>query len=75
MTNPDTSALLAEIYPSEPDTYAPPAPARTRETVADINGNVMISYYHEGQRYAAIGATETDARALLNDHPAFCLVR
>ena len=74
MTSPDTSALLAEIYPSEPDTYAPPAPARTGETVAELNGNIVVSYYEEGERYAAIGITEADARKLLAEQPDMCSV-
>ena len=60
--------------PADPE-YAPPAPARTGETVADVNGNTMISYYEEGRRYAAVGATEADARKLLDENPDMCLIR
>ena len=80
MTNPATDALLAEQYAQpalqpapEPD-YAPPAPARTGETVAQVGDCYLVSYYEEGQRYAAIGATEADARKLLTDDPAICRV-
>ena len=69
---PETAALLTERY-AEPD-YAPPAPSRTAETVAELNGNIVISYYEEGQRYAAIGATEADARKLLAEQPDMCRV-
>ena len=72
MTSPETDALLAEKY-AEPD-YAPPTPSRTGETVAELNGNIVISYYDEGQRYAAIGATEETARKLLTEHPEMCRV-
>ena len=76
MTSPSTDALLAEQYAPpapEPD-YAPPAPARTGETVAAVGDCILVSYYEEGQRYAAIGATEADARKLLTDDPAICRV-
>lgn len=73
MTSPDTDALLTEKY-AEPDTYAPPTPARTAETVAEVGDCILVSYYDEGQRYAAIGATEADARKLLAEQPQLCRV-
>ena len=73
MTSPETDALLTDRY-AEPDTYAPPTPARTAETVADVGDCILVSYYDEGQRYAAIGASEADARKLLAEQPQLCRV-
>ena len=73
MTSSETDALLTERY-AEPDTYAPPTPARTAETVAEVGDCILVSYYDEGQRYAAIGASEADARKLLAEHPEMCRV-
>ena len=68
---PEAAPEAAPVFEQD---YAPPAPSRTGETVADVNGNTMISYYEEGQRYAAVGANEADARKLLDENPAFCRV-
>ena len=73
MTSPETDTLLTEKY-AEPDTYAPPTPARTAETVAEVGDCILVSFYDEGQRYAAIGATEADARKLLAEQPQLCRV-
>ena len=72
MTSPETAALLTERY-AEPD-YAPPAPSRTGETVAAVGDCMLVSYYDEGVRYAAIGATEADARKLLAEQPEICRI-
>ena len=72
MTSPETDALLTDRY-AEPD-YAPPTPARTGETVAEVGDCILVSFYDEGQRYAAIGASEADARKLLAEQPQLCRV-
>ena len=78
MTNPnftseESKAFAALSASFEPD-YAPPTPARTAETVAEVGDCILVSYYDEGQRYAAIGATEADARKLLAEQPQLCRV-
>jgi hypothetical protein len=67
-------AQEAVVFSPE-ELYAPPAPAESAPTVTELEGgNVLVSYYQDGQRYAAVGATEADARNLLADDPYFCRV-
>ena len=42
--------------------------------MAQVGDCLLVSYYDEGQRYAAIGATEQDARKLLSEQPDICRV-
>ena len=39
-----------------------------------LNGNAVVTYVTGGVRYAAIGATQADAQALLSTYPLECIV-
>ena len=52
----------------------PGGPPEQPPVIAVLNGNTVITFVTGGVRYAAIGATQTDAQNLLNTDPGDCTV-
>ena len=52
----------------------PAGPPDQAAIIATLNGNTIVTFVTAGVRYAAIGATQADAQALLNVDPTDCTV-